>query len=44
MRLGFTPCGGLVIDTVSYEDGGRARPILCRASVADIVVSYHGCD
>jgi primary-amine oxidase len=40
MRLGFTPREGLVIHTVSYEDGGRTRPILYRASVADMVVPY----
>ena len=40
MRVGFTPREGLVIHTVSYEDGGRERPILYRASVADMVVPY----
>jgi primary-amine oxidase len=40
LRLGFTPREGLVLHTVSYEDQGRARPILHRASVADMVVPY----
>ena len=40
MRLGFTPREGLVLHTVTYEDGGRERPILYRASVADMVVPY----
>ena len=40
MRIGFTPREGLVIHTVTYEDQGRERPILYRASVADMVVPY----
>jgi primary-amine oxidase len=40
MRLGFTPREGLVLHTVTYEDEGRERPILYRASVADMVVPY----
>jgi primary-amine oxidase len=40
MRIGFTPREGLVLHTVSYEDQGRERPILYRASVADMVVPY----
>ena len=40
MRIGFTPREGLVIHTVTYEDGGRERPVLYRASVADMVVPY----
>jgi len=40
MRIGFTPREGLVIHTVSYEDQGRERPILYRASIADMVVPY----
>jgi primary-amine oxidase len=38
MRLGFTPREGLVLHTVTYHDQGRARPILYRASVVDMVV------
>jgi primary-amine oxidase len=40
MRLGFTPREGLVLHTVAYQDQGRDRPVLHRASVADMVVPY----
>jgi primary-amine oxidase len=40
MRLGFTPREGLVLHTVTYDDEGRARPVLYRASVVDMVVPY----
>src|SRR6185369_10582006 len=30
LRIGFTPREGLVIHTVTYEDQGRARPVLYR--------------
>lgn len=40
MRLGFTPREGLVLHTVTYRDQGRDRPVLYRASVADMVVPY----
>ncbi len=40
MRIGFTPREGLVLHTVTYEDQGRERPVLYRASVADMVVPY----
>lgn len=39
-RIGFTPREGLVLYTVGYEDQGRVRPILYRASLADMVVPY----
>ena len=39
-RIGFTPREGLVIYTVSYNDQGRERPILYRASLSDMVVPY----
>ena len=39
-RVGFTPREGLVLHTVTYEDQGRERPILYRASLADMVVPY----
>ncbi len=39
-RIGFTPREGLVLYTVSYEDRGRLRPILYRASMAEMVVPY----
>jgi primary-amine oxidase len=40
MRIGFTPREGLVIYTVGYEDQGVVRPILYRASLAEMTVPY----
>jgi primary-amine oxidase len=40
MRIGFTPREGLVLHTISYEDQERERPVVYRASVADMVVPY----
>ena len=34
------PYEGLVLHTLGYEDGGRVRPILHRASVSEMVVPY----
>ncbi|KAM3100516.1 primary-amine oxidase [Phormidesmis sp. 146-12] len=39
-RIGFTPREGLVLYTVGYEDQGKLRPILYRASMAEMVVPY----
>ena len=39
-RVGFTPREGLVLHTIGYSDQGRERPIVDRASVADMVVPY----
>ncbi|HLG60714.1 MAG TPA: primary-amine oxidase [Ktedonosporobacter sp.] len=39
-RVGFTPREGLVLHTVTYEDQGRERPVLYRASLAEMVVPY----
>ncbi len=39
-RVGFTPREGLVLHTISYQDGERERPILHRASVCEMVVPY----
>ena len=39
-RIGFTPREGLVLYTVGYEDQGRLRPILHRATLCDMVVPY----
>jgi primary-amine oxidase len=39
-RIGFTPREGLVLHTVSYDDGGKERPVLYRASVCEMVVPY----
>jgi primary-amine oxidase len=38
LRIGFTPREGLVLHTVGYEDQGRLRPILYRASLSEMVV------
>jgi primary-amine oxidase len=40
MRVSMDPYEGLVLHTVGYEDGGRVRPILHRASVSEMVVPY----
>jgi primary-amine oxidase len=40
MRIGFTPREGLVLYTVGYEDQGKVRSILYRASIAEMVVPY----
>jgi len=39
-RIGFTPREGLVLHTIGYEDQGRERPVLYRASLAEMVVPY----
>src|SRR5262249_53016071 len=39
-RIGFTPREGLVLHTLSYDDGGKERPVLYRASVCEMVVPY----
>ncbi|GAC1627001.1 MAG: primary-amine oxidase [Ktedonobacteraceae bacterium] len=39
-RIGFTTREGLVLHTVGYEDKGRIRPVLYRASLAEMVVPY----
>jgi primary-amine oxidase len=39
-RIGFNPREGLVLHTVTYQDQGRERPVLYRASVAEMVVPY----
>ena len=40
IRIGFTWREGLVIYNVAYEDEGRLRPILNRASIAEMAVPY----
>lgn len=40
LRIGWTPREGLVLYTVGYEDQGRVRPILYRASMAEMIVPY----
>jgi primary-amine oxidase len=39
-RLGFTPREGLVLHQLGYDDDGRERPIIYRASVTEMVVPY----
>lgn len=39
-RIGFTPREGVVLYTICYEDQGRVRPIIYRASLAEMVVPY----
>ena len=40
LRLGFTAREGLVLHTVGYEDQGRVRPIVWRASAAELFIPY----
>ncbi len=40
LRVGFTTREGLVLHHVGYEDDGELRPILHRASYAEMVVPY----
>jgi primary-amine oxidase len=40
LRIGFTYREGLVLHTVGYEDDGRVRPILYRASLGEMFVPY----
>jgi primary-amine oxidase len=39
-RVGFHPRDGLILHTIGYEDAGRLRPIMHRASMAEMVVPY----
>ena len=39
-RVGFDPYEGLVLHTVTYDDAGRTRPVLHRASISEMVVPY----
>jgi primary-amine oxidase len=40
LRLGFNAREGLVLHTVGYEDDGRLRPVIHRASVTELVIPY----
>jgi primary-amine oxidase len=40
LRVGMDPLEGLVLHTISYEDDGRVRPLVFRASVSEMVVPY----
>jgi primary-amine oxidase len=39
-RFALHPREGLVLHTVNYEDAGRARPVLYRASLSEMAVPY----
>jgi primary-amine oxidase len=39
-RIGFDPREGLVLHQLSFSDGDRVRPLVYRASVAEMVVPY----
>ncbi len=39
-RVAFDPFEGLVLHQVAYDDGGRLRSILHRASICEMVVPY----
>jgi len=40
LRVSMDPLEGLVLHTIGYDDGGRTRPILHRASISEMVVPY----
>jgi primary-amine oxidase len=40
LRVGFDPREGLILHQVGYRDGERERPVIYRASVAEMVVPY----
>lgn len=40
LRIGFDPREGLVLYQISFRDGERDRPVMYRASVAEMVVPY----
>jgi len=39
-RVGWDPYEGLILHQVTYHDGDRARPVLHRASITEMVVPY----
>jgi primary-amine oxidase len=40
LRIGFNPREGLILHQVSYNDRGRVRPVVYRASLSEMVVPY----
>ena len=40
LRVGFSPREGLVLHQVGYDDKGRERPVLYRASLAEMYIPY----
>ncbi len=39
-RVGFTPREGLVLHTISYNDKGKERPLIYRASLSEMFIPY----
>jgi primary-amine oxidase len=39
-RVSMDPLEGLVLHQIAYDDGGRRRPVVFRASVSEMVVPY----
>jgi primary-amine oxidase len=40
MQVGFDAREGLILHQISLDDAGRARPVIYRASIAELVVPY----
>ena len=40
IRVSFNYREGLVLHNVGYEDGGRVRPVIHRASLVEMAVPY----
>jgi primary-amine oxidase len=40
LHVGWTPREGLILFDVRYNDRGRSRPLIYRASIAELVVPY----
>ncbi|HEX4215104.1 MAG TPA: primary-amine oxidase [Candidatus Dormibacteraeota bacterium] len=40
LRVGFTQREGLILQTVAYDDRGRWRPVLHRASLSEMYIPY----
>ncbi|MFW0794857.1 primary-amine oxidase [Gordonia sp. CPCC 205515] len=40
LRVGFDAREGLVLHQLGFDDGGRTRPVIHRASIAEMVVPY----
>jgi primary-amine oxidase len=43
IRVGFNGREGLVLHQVGWQDGDRLRPVLHRASLAEMTVPYGEC-
>jgi primary-amine oxidase len=40
LRVGYSPREGLVLHQIGYEDRGRVRPIIYRASLSEMYIPY----